>query len=56
MCLSQLLLHGTYNSIYNQMEYKKMLHKMQDNKNRKGNKCFLFRLFVLFLTKKILVS
>lgn len=31
------------------MEYKKMLHKMQDEKNRKGNKLCGFRLDFLFV-------
>lgn len=55
LSLSQSLLHGTYNSIYDQMEYKEMLYTMQDEKNRKGSKLCGFCLgfwFVCFLNKK----
>lgn len=38
------------------MEYKKTLHKIKDDKNRKGNKLCVVLLDFLFLTKKNIVS
>lgn len=49
LILSQSLLHGTYNSIYDQMRYKEVLYRMQDKKNRKGNNLCAFCFGVLFV-------
>lgn len=52
LSLTQSLLHGTYNSIYDQLQYKEMLYIMQDEKNRKGNKLCGFCLAFLFVSIK----